>query len=253
MPIPPNSPLDNLRIVLCRPQLGENVGAVCRAMKSMGIRHLTLVAGQRVDLERAAVTAVHATDVLEGRQTSMSLAEAVADCALVAGITRRAGRWRKYSQLTPEDLAGRAAIAAAAPVAVVFGNEASGLSDAELRECHVSVRIPSSELFPSLNLSHAVQVIAYALYQRLSPSPLLPVSPVSTRRLEEVSLAAANAMREAGFFTQIEDGEMRIFFRDILARSGLAEAEADRLQSILTKMRDMIGHLRRGAASRGFP
>ncbi len=245
MPIPANGVLDQIRVVLCRPQLPENIGGVCRAMKSMGITRLDLVGAEGVDLDRAAVIAVHAADVLRAHHSYATLPEAVKDSALVAGVTRRAGRWRKYFQLTPDSLAERITEGGATPVSVVFGNEASGLDDTELGCCHLSVRIPSSDLFPSLNLSHAVQVVTYALHTRLAPHSIPDVRRVSTSRLERVSLAAADALREAGFFTQVNDHELRVFMRDILARSSLVDTEADRMESLLHTLREMIAHLRR--------
>src|SRR5712692_10070023 len=154
----PAMSLSNVRIVLVRPRGGANVGAVARAMKNMGLRVLILVGpelpardacgGSSVDLtldsavrspaERAVgaapcaakAMAVHADDVLEGMRCCESLAAAVADCGLVVGTTRRDGLYRAAAE-PPRLVAPRMLDAAAANrVALVFGPEDHGLSNA---------------------------------------------------------------------------------------------------------------------------
>jgi len=239
---------DNIRVVLVNPLDGKNVGALCRAMKTMGITRLTIVRGPgapALDLEKAAVLAVHARDVLENRQTCSSLEEALAETALAAGITRRRGKRRKSFALTPEQLADRVA-ASGGETALVFGNEASGLDDRDLSLCQVAVRIPSSPGFPSLNLSHAVQIITYALYRTLSTSTGTLYRPIDRGQLDALVSVILASLRNVGFFTQVGDEEMGIFFRDILARAALSRSESRRLELVFRKISGL-------AARRGIP
>jgi tRNA (cytidine32/uridine32-2'-O)-methyltransferase len=102
-----------------------------------------------------------ATAVLDEAVESPTLIEAVSDCTLVLGCTARA-RAVQLDELSPREAAQRALAACArGPVAIVFGNERTGLENDELMSCHAAVRIPSVEDFPSLNLAQAVQVLAY--------------------------------------------------------------------------------------------
>ena len=124
--------LADLRIVLVRPGESRNVGAACRAAKTMGIEQLHLVAAGQIDRHAARVVAVHAADLLERAMLCDSVAEAVSGCTLAAAVTRRDGKRRKYRIWTAEQLGRRLAERRAGPVAVVFGNEKNGLSDVEM-------------------------------------------------------------------------------------------------------------------------
>jgi tRNA/rRNA methyltransferase len=243
--------LNNIRIVLVNPLDSKNVGALCRSMKTMGIGALTIVRGPKapaLDLEQAAVLAVHARDVLENRRTCSSLKEALAGTSLAAGITRRRGKRRKSFALTPEQLAEHVAGQAGGETALVFGNEASGLDDRDLSLCQVAVRIPSSPGFPSLNLSHAVQIITYCLYRALGVSAKTLYSPITREQLDSLVDIILGSLRNIGFFTQVGDDDMGIFFRDILARAALSRTESRRLEMVFRKISGLAA--RRGVSPR---
>ncbi len=107
--------------------------------------------------------AVGADDVLAGTSVTSTLVEAVADCTLVLGCTAR-HRGVQLEELSPRQAAARALAASAqGEVAIVFGNERTGLENDELMSCHAAVHIPSVADFSSLNLAQAVQVLAYEL------------------------------------------------------------------------------------------
>lgn len=232
-------PTERVRFVLVEPQDSRNIGAVCRAMKTMGFGSLYLVGAGPVDREQAAVTAVHAADLLDRAVFCSDIREALRDAVLVAGVSRRRGRKRKYFAVYPEELAARVASLGSGTCAVVFGNEAAGLSDRQLRLCHLAVRIPTAPEFPSLNLSHAVQVIAYQLHRRLAGGPP-GFQPVAAGRLESLVGLIIGALRNVGFFTRGDPEELAVFWRDILARAALDEREADRLGEIFGKISGMV-------------
>ena len=96
--------MSNIMIVLCRPSEAGNVGAVCRAMKNMGLSSLRLVAPEPFDRAALLARAIHADDVWRHAGIFGTLDEAVADCALVVGTTARRGRKRKTS-MRPRELA----------------------------------------------------------------------------------------------------------------------------------------------------
>lgn len=238
MPSPPQA-FSRVRFVLVQPQDSRNVGAVCRAMKTMGLRRLHVVGAGSLDREQAAISAVHAVDVLREAVFCDELPEAVRDAVLVAGVTRRRGRWRKYFALDPEGLGERVAALATGTCAVVFGNESAGLSDQDLRQCHLAVQIPTSPEFPSLNLSHAVQLVAYALFRRLGGGPA-GFRPIPADRLEELVAGIIGALRGIGYFTRGDPAELGVFWRDILARAALEQREADRLAELFGKIGGMV-------------
>ena len=197
-PLP--GPETRVRIVLVGTQHPGNIGAAARAMKTMGLSRLALVAPEKPLDDVAYRRSAGAEDVLGQAPVFATLAEAVADCRLVLGCTARSRRVQ-LEELLPE-VAGQCAVTQAAEpaeVAFVFGRERTGLSNDELQLCHAAVHIPSDPEFSSLNLAAAVQVLAYeARLAALSgaPAPSLPAPPLPDE------LPADHAQLE-GFFAQL--------------------------------------------------
>lgn len=156
-----------VHIVLSRPTHPGNIGAVARAMKTMYLGSLRLVAPGRFPAPEADAMAAGAEDVLARARVFDTLDEAVRDCPLVVGTSARPRRIH-WPALTPPEAAGRALLAEAAggnAVALVFGQERTGLTNQELDRCHAVVAIPANPAYPSLNLAGAVQILAYELLQ----------------------------------------------------------------------------------------
>jgi tRNA/rRNA methyltransferase/tRNA (cytidine32/uridine32-2'-O)-methyltransferase len=160
--------LPDIIVILCRVSGPENAGAVCRAMKNMGLSRLRIAGTARESLDEGAIRAraLHAADIWETAGFFDTLAGAAADCPLLIGATRRRGRRRKQASLSPRDLAAWLQ-GKPGPAALVFGNERTGLEDHELDLCNIASHVPVSGVFPSLNLSHAVQIYAYELFLAL--------------------------------------------------------------------------------------
>jgi TrmH family RNA methyltransferase len=230
------NPQPDVRFVLVRPRDSRNVGAACRAMKTMGFASLAVVLGPLIDPEQAGVLAHHARDVLEGALFCTDLEQAIGGASLVAGTTRRRGRDRKYFALFPEQFAERAASVAAGTVAVLFGNEDTGLTDAELARCHLAVTIPSAPAFPSLNLSHAVQVVAYELARALDRPHRSPFAPIPGREIDDLASLIVRSLAAIGFRSRRGLESLAVFFRDIVARAGLSPGEARRLGVVFRKI-----------------
>jgi tRNA/rRNA methyltransferase/tRNA (cytidine32/uridine32-2'-O)-methyltransferase len=164
--------LPDIVIILCRVTEPGNVGAVCRAMKNMGLSRLRIAgtARESLDEETIRARAVHAVDIWEEAAFFDTLAAAAADCSLLIGTTRRRGRRRKQASLDPRQLAAWLR-EKPGPGALVFGNERTGLEDSELDLCNIASHIPVSRAFPSLNLSHAAQIYAWELFLALENGP----------------------------------------------------------------------------------
>ncbi|HEY9594584.1 MAG TPA: TrmJ/YjtD family RNA methyltransferase [Spirochaetia bacterium] len=226
----------DVRIVLVRPRDPRNVGAACRAMKCMGLSSLTIVLGGLIDPLQARVLAHNAEEVLDNALVVHDLRDAVADTVLVAGTTRRRGRNRKYFSLFPEQLGERIAGLPAGTVAVLFGNEETGLTDEELALCNVAVTIPTAPQLPSLNLSHAVQVICYEIFRARNATRLTPFTPVTSAALDGVVDVITGSLKAIGFFTLVGPENMGVFWKDILARAGLSVNEARRVETTFRKI-----------------
>ncbi len=111
-------------------------------MKCMGMTSLAIVPDGLLDPRQARTLAHYAADVLDEARVYTDLREALAGAVLVAGTTRRRGRNRKYFSVFPEQLGERVASLRSGTVAVLFGNEDSGLTDEELSLCNLAVTIP---------------------------------------------------------------------------------------------------------------
>jgi tRNA (cytidine32/uridine32-2'-O)-methyltransferase len=167
-----------VRFVLSRTSHPGNIGAAARAIRTMGFWRLVLVSPQRYPDPQVTAMAAGADDVLAHVVTAESVREAVADCQGVYGLSARR-RGVNLPELDP-----RSAVAEIAPllrqgkeVALLFGNERSGLDNDELSVCHAMVRIPSVEEFSSLNLAQAVQLMAWEV--RMASLGELPAPPAA--------------------------------------------------------------------------
>jgi len=225
--------LQDTKIILSRASEGGNVGAVCRVMKNMGLSQLRLVAPAPLLLEKIHNFAVNSWDIWENARIFDNLSAAVADCSIVVGTTRRRGADRKSVSMTPRDLAAWLADrsngegAAEGSVALVFGNERTGLEDAELELCNFASHIPVCDAQPSLNLSHAVQIYAYELFLALEQQR--PVKGEWTAMNQEEIRALVDSLA----YPKREDPVR--FLHDVIARAGLSQSEGKRLKEILTK------------------
>ncbi|MCE8017818.1 tRNA (cytosine(32)/uridine(32)-2'-O)-methyltransferase TrmJ [Halomonas sp. MCCC 1A17488] len=156
--------LDRIRIVLIGTSHPGNIGATARAMHNMGLADLALVAPRCEPLTSESISRASGADhIVHAARVVDTLEEAVADCTLAVGASARS-RTLPWPMITPRELGERLPRELAGPgsrLALVFGREDSGLSNAELQRCHAHVHIPTNPEFSSLNLAAAVQVLAY--------------------------------------------------------------------------------------------
>lgn len=200
-------PSDRIRVVLVGTQHPGNIGSAARAVKTMGLSRLVLVAPERFPHPEATALAAGADDVLAAAQVHDTLAEAVADCRLVFGCTARSRRIA-LEELSPRASAARllAAAGEGAEVALVFGRERTGLDNDELQLCHSAVCIPANPEYSSLNLAAAVQVLAYELRATWSDGVVTaPASPVAGAPGEPRDEPPATHAQLEGFFSQLAE------------------------------------------------
>lgn len=201
-----DSPLSRIRVVLVGTQHPGNIGSAARAIKTMGLSRLMLVAPERAPDGDAFALAAGAGDVLDAATTHASLADAVADCRVVLGCTAR-DRRIALDGFDPRGAGAHAWSKASAgtDVALVFGRERTGLTNDELHLCHAAVHIPSNPDYGSLNLAMAVQVVAYEVRMAMLSAEQAPGSaPVQVAVREEVEPPASHAQME-GFYAQLAD------------------------------------------------
>lgn len=155
--------LENVRIILVNTSHTGNIGSAARAMKTMGLSQLVLVDPVQHPDGQSVALAAGATDILANLRIVPTLAEAIADCALVIGASARS-RTLVWPMLDPRQTGERLATDAnKGTVALVFGRERTGLSNEELQQCHYHVNIPANPEYSSLNVAMAVQTLSYEI------------------------------------------------------------------------------------------
>ncbi len=229
--------LANIRIVLARTSHPGNIGAAARAMKTMGLSHLTLVDPAVFPNSQADAMASGAADVLENATVCTTLAEALAGTTLALGVSARR-RDIVAEVLTPPEAAARLlGEAQAAPVALVFGNETSGLSNEELSLCQGLVTIPANPDYSSLNLAAAVQVLSYELRQAWLGRAAWPqpeIDAASGDEMEKFYVHLETALGELEFLNPGSPGKLMLKLRRLFSRTRLAKEEVNILRGILT-------------------
>jgi tRNA (cytidine32/uridine32-2'-O)-methyltransferase len=156
---------ENIRIVLHYPSHPGNIGAVARAMWTMGLSQLVLVSPKSFPDDVAMKRASGAEHILKAAVVVNTLDEALSDCGLVIGTSAQS-RHLPWPQLSPKECAQKVwQQANSQTVAILFGPERTGLSNEDLQRCHYQVAIPANPAYSSLNLAMAVQVICYEIYQ----------------------------------------------------------------------------------------
>lgn len=191
--------LRNVRIVLVSTQHPGNIGAVARAMMTMGLEQLVLVRPERYPHPQARAQSSGAIGILENARVVGTLEEAVSDCAWVVGASARQ-RHLGDEPLAPWDLAPRALSAAAqAPVALLFGAERTGLTNEEIERCHAVCMIPANPRYSSLNIAQAVQVLCYELRRAA-----LPEAPKVSSKHEHPNYAPPTSEEMEHFYEHLQ-------------------------------------------------
>jgi tRNA/rRNA methyltransferase len=237
--------LDRVRIVLSRTSHPGNIGAAARAMKTMGLSRLWLVAPASFPDPVADARASGAGDVLAGAHVVATLEEALAGTVLVAALTAR----RRELSLPRQEPRGAVAELVSwsekGEVALVFGNEASGLTNDELGLCSLPVTIPSSADYSSLNLAAAVQVLCYEL--RLAALgievPSLPSGahvpvPATHDEVEGFYAHLETAITRSGFLDPENPHRLMPRMRRLFGRARLEKEEVAILRGILASFVD---------------
>ena len=236
-----------IRIVLVSPSHPGNIGAVARAMKTMGLDDLALVTPRLFPHAEATAMAAGADDLLAGARVCATLDEALAGCRLVIGSSARS-RSIRWPQLDPRE-AARQLVAACAdgPAALLFGPERTGLSNDDLDRCHALVSIPSNPDYGSLNLASAVQVFAYEI--RMAGMAAGPGGDAADAAGRDTRRRLATADEVEGFFSHLErtlqvvdfidparPGRVLRRMRRLFARARPEEDEIHILRGILTQI-----------------
>lgn len=227
--------IEDIRIVLVRPQGHMNIGSVARAMKNVGLKELALVAPAVPPIHPdARLMAVGAHDILANALIFPHLADALADCTWVIGTTRRKGKQRE-GVIDPRQMAAEIAeIIQQNKVAVVFGPEDRGLTNRDLDLCQRLVTIPAHEEYGSLNLAQAVMIICYEVYlaSQLQKGLSAGKKLATSSELEELYRHMEEVLLRIGFLEQNNPKRMLAVLRRIFSKAQLDPREVRVLRGI---------------------
>jgi tRNA/rRNA methyltransferase len=243
--------LSRFRIVLVSPSGPANVGAVCRAMANMGLSELVIVT-PRCDVrdEAAVAYAAHGRAVLDAALVAPDIGHALAGCARSYATSSKLGLYRRQAAVTPAEAAPEAArLAAAGPVAFVFGREDYGLQNRELLNFDRVVAIPTDEAYPVMNLAAAVTVVCYELRrawlatQGRSPLPMAIDPGLATAERKQILFDKLfDALDRVGFFFGQNPDHLKYALRHLFGRIDLSVNEADILIGLASQVRWYVDH-----------
>ncbi|MBA2648526.1 MAG: tRNA (cytosine(32)/uridine(32)-2'-O)-methyltransferase TrmJ [Legionella sp.] len=179
--------LSSVRIILVETSHPGNIGSTARAMKTMGLQSLYLVRPKLFPDYKATELAAGADDILLKAVCVDTLEEALAGCQLILATSARPRGLALPGLLPSESAELIQKQSDNMQVAVVFGREHAGLTNDELLTCHYHINIPSNPEYSSLNLAHAVQIIAYELRMKiLAPQAIVAFYPLEKATADEV-------------------------------------------------------------------
>jgi TrmH family RNA methyltransferase len=240
---------DNLRVVLVAARNPLNIGAAARAMSNFGFRHLRVVNPYEASF-REARSAVGASALLTSAEEHKTVAEAVADCTLVVGTT--AVRHRELQHPLRRLEYGARLIRkqlASSRVALLFGSEKFGLSNAALSHCHWLTRVPTCEENISMNLGQAVAVCLYELVRDPKAAQATEkVKRADSAELERITTKLLEAMRDSGYLDRRPIADVEERMRRLVRRLNLPARDAVVWLGIL---RQIVWKLRLGKPPAG--
>jgi tRNA/rRNA methyltransferase len=228
--------VDRIAVVLSRPSHPGNVGAAARAMKTMGFSDLRLVAAQGVPGDEATARAAGGADVLDRAKAFDDLAAAIADCVLAVGFTARVRGLSHPSADLRSAVPGILDAAREGRVALVFGNETSGLSNDELGRCQAIATIPANAAYTSLNLASAVQVACYEVAIATGAHVVEGREDHEAATIEDLEALFAHfeaSMKASGYLDPRQPGRLMERLRRMFARARLERPEVKVLRGML--------------------
>jgi tRNA (cytidine32/uridine32-2'-O)-methyltransferase len=237
--------LQNIKIILIEPQTPGNIGAVARAMKTMGLSQLVLVRPSVFPHKDAYIRATHATTILDNCLVADNFTDVIKNCSLVIGTSIR-DRGEFIPALSVKETAIKIIQEQAnADVALVFGTESHGMTGEDIRQCNYYGYIPSNPDFSSLNLASAVQIFCYEIFQEklLCEKQLkdnnLPIERnyPSNKQLNYFYKILETSLSNTGFIRAKHPGIIIQRLRGIFNRARIDNKELNILMGILSSLR----------------
>lgn len=247
----PDSIFSRLRFVLVETSHPGNIGAVARAMKTMGFSQLVLVNPRFPDAlthPDAIAFASGALDVLENAKIVTTIEQALSDCYFVAAVS---ARLREFSPpiLSPRTFAAKLGTLENQAAALVFGNERFGLPNEIVMHSNVLINVPANPVYSSLNLAQAVQILAYEVRIQSGETSIdgsigFQGVLASSEQVEGMFSHLEQALIEIDFLDPDQPKKLMPRLRRLFSRTQLECEEVNILRGIAKKILDKLGSQR---------
>ena len=234
----------NLNFVLVETSHPGNIGACARAMNSMGILNLLLVNPKEFPSKEAEARAKSGKKVLEKAKVHKNINEAIGTSNLIIGTSARS-RSMPWPMMEVSNLGKTIndSLANKDEVSIVFGNEAVGLDNEDLGKCDFHLQIPTSK-DSSLNLSHAVQIVAYEIYKESFSSDSIgqqrEIDLATSMQKEKLIEHIETVLELLDFYDHKNPKQVPARLRRLTKRMQLDKLEIGILRGILSKLEDRL-------------
>jgi tRNA/rRNA methyltransferase len=228
----------NITIVLNKPKYPGNVGSVARCARNMGIEKISVVANRDLALEEMKQMATHfAAGIVDRIQHFDRLDEALARFHYIVGTTSRRGSARG-PVVSPREMAARLVdISQENEVALLIGPEDTGLSNDDLRLCHLLVTIPTSKHNKSINLSHAAMILCYEIFvSHMEPMEAFTPRLAASAELEGMYDHMKGLLMKIGFLNPENPEFWMMHIRRFLGRTNLFSKEVKIIRGICRQL-----------------
>ncbi len=247
------TPLAHISIVLVHTEHPENIGSVARCMKNMGLKELILINPVPYQRLETYALAHRSRDILDKALVYDNLAEALKPFVFVVGTTQRV-RGRHYPLHTPSQIVGEVEKRGPkARIALVFGRESRGLTNEELRSCHIVSTIPSALRQPALNLAQAVMIYCYELYKAFRESPGKEVFAWDLAQNHEIYHLYEHmdaCLQSIGFHPRVDIKDFIDRFRRVLGRIALEKRDVKLFHKLFAEVERAVRERGEGRAER---
>lgn len=239
--------LENVYIILLYPKRSGNVGSIARVMKNFCLTKLRVVSKRRIlSTFETKKMAVHAYDVIKNAETFNSLDKAISDLSVVIGAT---GKFHKDAptEIDTNFFNKFLSLSEKNKVGILFGPEDRGLSNEELAMCSYTLTLPANPDYPSLNLSHAVGIVAWELFKNIeSERPKKIRKLVTKENMERLYERMQDVYTEIGFLDKINPARIMKALRSMYDRVEISDRELRILLGILKQTKWYIEYLKKG-------
>jgi tRNA/rRNA methyltransferase len=236
----------NVHFILFKPQLAENIGACARALKNFNFTKLKLVSPKiSFPNEKVYATSVGARDIIKSSKIYNNFEDAIKDVDCVIATSSRI-RKKNYKYLSLSKLKK---IDFKKKIAIIFGPEASGLTNNELSYANYLIKLPTNNNFQSLNLSHCVILFCYEIFKILNKktnrfNSRYKSKPINKKNLNKFVNFLISSLDQIGFLQPNHKRKSMIQnLRTIFHKMNLSNKEMRLLLGIFSSLKDKKGSL----------